>query len=347
MTMALQKPILASKMKVKALERTGDRLKLIDQTKLPLELKYRELDDYREIIHAIKRLEVRGAPAIGIAAAYAMAIAVKQEGRADTEFVKQVSEDLKASRPTAVNLFWAVDRMWERYQKEAPTDLESTLSLLWDEAEAIHEEDRRMCEQIGRYGSDLINDGDTILTHCNAGALATGGIGTALGVIYTCRDQGKKLRVFADETRPLLQGARLTAWELQREGIDVTLICDNTAGMLMRQKKIDHVIVGADRIARNGDFANKIGTYMVAVLARENGVPFYVAAPRSTFDEKVASGAEIVIEERSPEEVTYGFGRSTAPEGVSVYSPAFDVTPNELVSYFITDVGLKAGGRKS
>jgi len=332
-------------MKVKALERIGDSLRLIDQTKLPLELKYRDLDDYQQIIEAIKRLEVRGAPAIGIAAAYAMAIAVRQSGRADADFIRQVASELKASRPTAVNLFWAVDRVVQRFETDGSKELDSVLSHLWEEAEAIHEEDRLMCEQIGRHGSELIHDGDSVLTHCNAGALATGGIGTALGVIYTCRDQGKRLKVYADETRPLLQGARLTAWELQQEGIDVTLICDNMAGMLMRQGKVRHVIVGADRIARNGDFANKIGTYSVAVLARENGVPFYVAAPTSTFDNEIESGAEIVIEERSPLEVTEGFGRRTAPEGVDVYSPAFDVTPRDLVSYYITDEGLTSGGR--
>jgi methylthioribose-1-phosphate isomerase len=218
---------------------------------------------------------------------------------------------------------------------------------MWGEAEAIHEEDRLLCERIGKHGAELIKDGDTILTHCNAGALATGGIGTALGVIYTCRDQGKNIKVFADETRPLLQGARLTAWELQQEGIDVTLICDNVAGMLMRQGEIDHVIVGADRIAKNGDVANKIGTYSVAVLADRHGVPFYVAAPYSTYDNELASGDRIPIEERSPVEVTEGFGKRTAPAGVKVYSPAFDVTPHELVTYYITDEGLKPGGKKT
>lgn len=334
-------------MKVKAIERTGNRIRLINQTKLPLELEYRELDDYREIIEAIKRLEIRGAPAIGIAAAYALAIGAQQSGRYDRVYLREAADEIKSARPTAVNLFWAVDRMLNKYTQVNPDNLNDALRLLWEEAEAIHEEDRRMCENIGKHGAALIKDGDTVLTHCNAGALATGGIGTALGVIYTCRDQGKKIRVFADETRPLLQGARLTAWELRQEGIDVTLICDNTAGMLMRQGKVDHAIVGADRIARNGDVANKIGTYSVAVLARENGVPFYVAAPSSTFDSHIETGDDIIIEERSPHEVTEGFGRKTAPDGVKVYSPAFDVTPRELVSYYVTDSGLTPGGRSS
>jgi len=203
-----------------------------------------------------------------------------------------------------------------------------------------------MCQNIGKNGAKLINDGDVILTHCNAGALATGGIGTALGVIYICRDEGKIISVYADETRPLLQGARLTAWELMNEGIDVTLICDNTAGMLMKQGKVDHIIVGADRIAQNGDFANKIGTYSLAVLAKENKVPFYVAAPSSTFDDSIESGDEIIIEERASQEVTEGFGKRTAPKDVKVYSPAFDVTPHELVSYYITDKDILKGGRK-
>jgi methylthioribose-1-phosphate isomerase len=217
---------------------------------------------------------------------------------------------------------------------------------LWAEAEAIHEEDRQMCAQIGEHGASLIKSGDTILTHCNTGALATGGIGTALGVIYTCRDQGKDIKVYADETRPLLQGARLTAWELLQEGIDVTLNCDNMAGMLMAQGEIDHVIVGADRIAANGDTANKIGTYSLAILAVAHNVPFYVAAPSTTFDDKIESGDDIPIEERSPDEVTAVLGHPIAPPGVKAYSPAFDVTPNELISWFITEAGLHPGGRR-
>ncbi len=334
-------------MKFKTLERLGNKLRLLDQTKLPLQVKYYDLDNYKEVIEAIKLLKVRGAPAIGIAAAYGMAIAVEQSRRYDLDYLRKVACEIKDARPTAVNLAWAVDRVVAKLSVNVPDSLEGILSLMWGEAEAIHEEDRLLCEKMGRHGAELIKDGDIVLTHCNAGALATGGIGTALGVIYTCRDQGKNVKVFANETRPLLQGARLTAWELQQEGIDVTLICDNVAGMLMYQGKIDHAIVGADRIARNGDVANKIGTYSIAILAHRHNVPFYVAAPYSTFDNQIESGERIPIEERSQLEVIEGFGRRTAPEGVKVYSPAFDVTPHDLVSYYITDEGLKPGGRKS
>jgi len=330
-------------MKFKTLERIGNKLRLLDQTKLPHQVEYIDLDNYRDIIEAIKRLQVRGAPAIGIAAAYGMAIAVEQSKDQSQDYIHKVADQFKAARPTAVNLAWAVDRVMTKVRLTGDDSLKQTLSVMWREAKAIHDEDRLMCEKIGKYGAELIKDGDTVLTHCNAGALATGGIGTALGVIYTCHDQGKQIKVVADETRPLLQGARLTSWELQQEGIDVTLICDNMAGMLMRQRKIDHVIVGADRIARNGDVANKIGTYTLAVLAKEHHIPFYVAAPYSTFDNEIESGNRIPIEERSPLEVTEGFGTRTAPEGVKVYSPAFDVTPHELVAYYITDRGLKPG----
>ena len=332
-------------MNFKTLELINNQLRWIDQTALPLELIYKDSADYNEIITAIKRLEVRGAPAIGIAAAYGLVIAVDQHNDTSPEFVFAIGDKFKASRPTAVNLFWAIDRMLEKYQTLVGTDKEKIIEALYQEATEIHAEDIRLCDAIGQAGAELIKDGDTILTHCNAGALATGGIGTALGVIYTCHQQGKKLKVFADETRPLLQGARLTTWELQQEKIDVTLICDNMAGMLMNQGKVDHVIVGADRVAKNGDFANKIGTYSVAVLAKENNVPFYVAAPYSTFDNEMESGESIIIEERAPEEVTEGFGKRTAPLGIPVYSPAFDVTQSELVSYYITEEGLKPGKR--
>ena len=333
-------------MNFSTIKRQDNSVVILAQTRLPQETRYLELDDYRDVIDAIKRLEVRGAPAIGIAAAYGMALAVHQIGRYDTEFLGELGARFKDSRPTAVNLFRAVDRMLSKASQLTSDDMEEVLATLWTEAEAIHEEDRKMCEQIGQHGATLLGDGDAILTHCNAGALATGGIGTALGVIYTTYDQGKKLRVYADETRPLLQGARLTMWELMQAGIDVTLICDNTAGMLMKQGVINHVIVGADRIARNGDFANKIGTYSVAVLAKYHGVPFYVAAPGSTFDDQTESGDDIIIEERASHEVTEGFGDRTAPEDAKVYAPAFDVTPFELVTSFITDEGIKPGGRK-
>ena len=332
-------------MKVRALERVGNRLRLIDQTRLPGELVYLELDDYRMIIRAIQRLEVRGAPAIGIAAAYALPIAAIQNGAFDQPALEKIAAEIKSARPTAVNLPWAVDRMMEKLRSERPAGPDQVLDLLWSEAEAIHGEDRVMCARIGENGAGLIENGQTILTHCNAGALATGGIGTALAVIYTCRDQGKSLKVYADETRPLLQGARLTVWELMQEGIDVTLICDSMAAVLMAQGKIDHVIVGADRIARNGDTANKIGTYGLAVLAKVHRVPFYVAAPMSTFDSKIETGADIPIEERESVEITEAFGRKTAPNGVKTFSPAFDVTPRALISFFITDTGIEEGGR--
>jgi len=330
---------------VKALERVGDRLRLIDQTRLPGELVYLELDDYGEIVKAIQRLQVRGAPAIGIAAAYALPIAVIQTGRCSPDEIARFASEIKAARPTAVNLSWAVERVLARLRKEAPTEPDKILKLLWSEAEAIHEEDRRMCARIGELGATLLRGGDAVLTHCNAGALATGGIGTALGVVYTCRDLGKKIKVYVDETRPLLQGARLTAWELMQEGVDVTLICDSMAAALMAQGKINQVIVGADRIARNGDTANKIGTYGLAVLAKAHDIPFYVAAPSSTFDDRIESGQGIPIEERGDREITEGFGRRTAPEGVKTFSPAFDVTPVELISLFITDSGIRPGGR--
>jgi len=332
-------------MTVKAIMRSGSSIRLIEQTKLPLECNYLEIDNYRDVIGAIKRLDVRGAPAIGIAAAYALALAVEQSKEHSREYIDMVAEEIKAARPTAVNLAWAVDRVRGRLDSDKPESREETLKVLWDEAEAIHKEDRDLCDRIGKFGAELIHDGDTVLTHCNAGALATGGIGTALAVIYTAHEQGKKIAVYADETRPLLQGARLTSWELKQAGIDVTLICDSVAATLMRQGKVRHVVVGADRIARNGDFANKIGTYPLAVMAKAHEVPFYVAAPYSTFDDSVPTGADIAIEERTAEEVTEGFGRRTAPNDIQVFSPAFDVTPFELVTYYITDNGLKPGGR--
>ena len=334
-------------MRVVAVERCGNRLRLLDQTRLPGQLVYHDYDCYLDIIAAIKRLEVRGAPAIGIAAAYALAIAAERltEGEFSLNRVRLLGEEIKAARPTAVNLAWAVDRLLGVLTEDNPGNHRQVVESLWREAEAIHKEDLTMCRKIGENGAELIRSGESILTHCNAGALATGGIGTALAVMYVCQEQGKKIAVYADETRPLLQGARLTAWELQQAGIDCTLICDNAAAVLMAQGRIDHVIVGADRIARNGDTANKIGTYSVAVLARAHNVPFYIAAPMTTFDDNTPSGREIVIEQRSAEEITEGFGTRTAPAGVKVYSPAFDVTPNDLITGFITDRGIRPGGR--
>lgn len=330
----------------KPIERVGSRLRLLAQTKLPTQMSYLELDDYRQIIDAIKCLDVRGAPAIGIAAAYGLAVAVEHGNRYDLEYLEQVAIEFKAARPTAINLSWAIDRVLNRLRDVGALNRTEVLELLWREAEVIHEEDRLMCASIGCYGVELIDDGDSVLTHCNAGALATGGSGTALAVLYACQEAGKKIHVYADETRPLLQGARLTCWELMQNGIDVTLICDNMAASLMQQGRINKVIVGTDRVAANGDVANKIGTYNVAVLARYHLTPFYVALPSTTFDDDTPTGADIEIEERDPGEVTEGFGQRTAPAGVDVYSPAFDITPFELVTAFITDTGIRPGGRQ-
>jgi len=337
-------------MKYRALKPLDGRIAILDQRQLPGRVEYHEYDDYRDIIQSIKTLEIRGAPAIGIAGAFALAIAARADVKTDLEHLKRVLTDIateiKAARPTAVNLAWAVDRVLAKGHAFAGDSFDELRAHLWDEALAILREDEKLCDAIGRNGEKLLSDGDTVLTHCHAGALATGGAGTALAVIYAARDAGKRIAVYADETRPLLQGARLTSWELMQEGIEVTLICDNMAAVVMRQGKIDCVIVGADRIAANGDVANKIGTYTVAVLAREHGVPFYVAAPYSTFDQNLKSGDDIPIEERSPEEITRWGDIPTAPENVSVYSPAFDITPRELITGYITDQGIKPGGRK-
>ena len=330
-------------------ERLRDgRLVLIDQTLLPRELTYRNCATVEDVWDAIKRLVVRGAPAIGIAAAYGVCLGIQPlfaEGKIPTReelltAVEQTAAYLATSRPTAVNLFWALDRMKARAAAEKSAAAPEIAAALMEEAQRIHREDRELCHRIGRFGAALVRDGDTLLTHCNAGALATADYGTALGVFYAAQEEGKKIRVYADETRPLLQGARLTAWELAARGIDVTLICDSMAAMLMRQKKIDAVFVGADRIAANGDTANKIGTYSVAVSARAHGIPFYVAAPFSTFDLTLADGGQIPIEERDPEEIRRGFGIQTAPDGVKIYNPAFDVTPAELISGIVTERGV-------
>lgn len=332
---------------VKGVDLVEQQLRIIDQTQLPEKLIYRDLYDYKQVIYAIKRLEIRGAPAIGISAAYGIAMAVRQSGKFSLEQIVKFGDEFKQARPTAVNLFWAIDRIVEAVRREAPATHAETVALLWHEAAAIHAEDRAMCERIGSFGADLLPQQATILTHCNTGALATGGIGTALGMIYAAAAQGKKLNVFADETRPLLQGARLTTWELQQAGIDVTLICDSAAATVMGQGKVTAVLVGADRIARNGDTANKIGTYSLAVLAAYHRIPFYVAAPASTFDASIVDGTYIVIEERGAEEITESFGFRSAPKETAVYAPAFDVTPNSLITAFVTDTGVRAGGRSS
>ncbi len=319
-------------------------VRMIDQTLLPVEFRQIEVRDIEAMWEAIKVLRVRGAPAIGIAAAFGTILGIQgsqattYEGfRAD---LAKATDYLATSRPTAVNLFWALERMKRVADENRHMTIPVLKERLLDEALAIFDEDRRTCRAIGRHGAELVRDGDGILTHCNAGGLATADYGTALAVIYAAHEQGKRLRVFADETRPLLQGSRLTAWELSHSGIEVTVICDNMAAVVMRQGKVNLVVVGADRIAANGDTANKIGTYTVALLAREHGVPFYVAAPASTFDLSLASGDQIPIEERDPREVTHGFGRQTAPDGVAVYNPAFDVTPAGLITGIITERGI-------
>ncbi len=319
-------------------------LRLLDQTLLPNEVRMLDCQMVEQVFEAIQLLRVRGAPAIGVAAAYGVVLGLRDAASGERptfdERLNAVIDRLAASRPTAVNLFWALDRQRKVAERMPQASPQEAVIALLDEARAIEAEDRAMCAEIGRHGAELLHDGDGVLTHCNAGALATAGDGTALSVIYAAIASGKKLRVFADETRPLLQGARLTAWELHQRGVPVTLICDSMAATVMRQGKVQAVIVGADRIAANGDTANKIGTYSVACLAKTHGVPFYVAAPSSTFDLSLSRGEQIPIEERSPDEITRGFGRQTAPDGIDVYNPAFDVTPAELITAIITERGV-------
>ena len=319
-------------------------VKLIDQTRLPTEFTFEHCENAESIWQAIKLLKVRGAPAIGIAAAMGTVLGARESKATDFqafyEDIQKTTDYLATSRPTAVNLFWALERMKKSASEQRKKPVPQIKQALLEEAKAILEEDRRMCRAIGANGAPLIEDNSGVLTHCNAGGLATADYGTALAVMFAAHEQGKRFRVFADETRPLLQGARLTTWELMRAGIDVTLICDNMAAHVMKEGKIDCVVVGADRIAANGDTANKIGTYGVAILAREHDIPFYAAAPFSTFDLSLPDGSHIPIEERAAEEVTEGFGRRTAPEGVKVYSPAFDVTPAPYIRAIITERGL-------
>jgi methylthioribose-1-phosphate isomerase len=326
---------------VETIQWTRDGVVMIDQTRLPREEVYVTCRDYREVAEAIRSMVIRGAPAIGVAAAMGVAIGVLHAApeRMDAEF-EQICATLAATRPTAVNLFWAIERMKRVYGEVRGRPVEEVRSRLVDEAVRIRIEDIAINEAIGRHGAALVPDGKTVLTHCNAGALATAGYGTALGVIRAAVGAGKKIDVYADETRPFLQGARLTVWELQRDGIAATLITDNMAGHFLKSGRIGCVVVGADRIAANGDVANKVGTYGVAVLARENGVPFYVAAPVSTLDLSLASGDAIPIEQRPAAEVTHVFGVPVAPEGVRVENPAFDVTPNRYVTAIITERGV-------
>ena len=320
-----------------------DAVVMIDQKLLPQEERFVTCRDYREVIAAIKDLTVRGAPAIGVAAALGIALGALNldcRGRQDFEgSVAQICTQFSQSRPTARNLFWAIARM-QKCLQESSGSVADLKAALVAEACLITEEDIAINRRIGRHGRRLIPEGARILTHCNAGALATAGYGTALGVIRAAREEGKNLHVFVDETRPVLQGARLTAWELQKENIPATLITDNMAGFLMQQGKVDLIIVGADRIAANGDVANKIGTYSLAVLAKENGVPFYVAAPLSTFDITLPTGQEIPIEERLDAEVLSFRSESIAPAGMAVYNPAFDVTAHRYVTAIVTEAGI-------
>lgn len=319
-------------------------LKLIDQTKLPVETVWHEYKSYKQVAKAIKDMIVRGAPAIGVTAAYGMVIGANGINTDDRdEFFKElneIAEEMKNTRPTAVNLFWAVDRIMKKAYENKDRSIDEIREEMLSEAQKMDREDVEKNRRIGEYGNQLINNNDTILTHCNAGSLATCDYGTALGVIRAAHEAGKEIQVYADETRPYLQGARLTAYELMHDGIPVTLICDNMAGYFMRKGEINCCIVGADRIALNGDTANKIGTYTVAVLAKENNIPFYVAAPSSTIDFSIATGEEIIIEERDHREVTHIKGIQLAPDGVKVKNPAFDVTPNSYITAIITERGI-------
>ena len=334
-------------MSFRTIEWRDDKVIMIDQTRLPGEEIYNEYDDFQSVAEAIRGMIIRGAPAIGVAAAMGVALGAR-DIIADTHesFFRQldnVCDVLARTRPTAVNLFWGIERMKRVAHANADKDLGSIRAILKAEAISIEQEDLQICRAIGSHGAPLIREGATVLTHCNAGGLATAGYGTALGVIRAAHEAGKNIRVVADETRPWLQGARLTAWELMKDNIPVTLISDNMAGWLMKKGEIDCVVVGADRIAANGDTANKIGTYSVAVLARENRIPFYVAAPISTLDLSLGSGDEIPIEERHPHEVTHLRGLPIAPEGVVVRNPAFDVTPAKYITAIITEKGFVRG----
>ena len=319
------------------------RLELLDQTRLPVETCIINCQTEHDTARAIVGMQVRGAPAIGVAAAYGILLGLNNPQNHNIPFATAfaaICDLLAATRPTAVNLFWAIDRIKKAVNAAGCSDFAAAAAVTLREADEIRADDIEMCRTIGRYGASLLKDGDTWLTHCNAGALATAGYGTALGVFRAAQEQGKKFKVFVDETRPLLQGARLTAWELMQEKIDATLICDNMAGSLIRDDRVQGVVVGADRITAHGFVANKIGTYALAVLARYNGVPFYVAAPDSTFDMSIKYGEEIKIEERNHDEVRYINGQQIAPKDVKVYNPAFDVTPPELITAIITNKGI-------
>jgi methylthioribose-1-phosphate isomerase len=329
---------------IHTLEWTDSGVRFIDQTKLPVEETYVTCKTYEQVADAIRNMVVRGAPAIGVAAAMGIALGVKNSqaesvGELKREF-DQICDVIGKTRPTAVNLFWAIRRMRDKFESLRVRPLPQIKQALIEEAQRMHAEDIAANQAMGRHGATLMPASGGVLTHCNAGALATCGYGTALGVIRAAVEQGKKIHVYADETRPFLQGSRLTAWELMKDGIPTTVISDNMAGAMMKQGKIGAIVVGADRIAANGDVANKIGTYTLAVLAKEHGIPFYVAAPFSTIDLEMPDGDQIPIEQRNPKEVTHMAGKAIAPEGVQVENPAFDVTPAKYVSAIVTERGI-------
>lgn len=331
-------------MPVETINWKNGKARYIDQTLLPHEVKFVDCEDIKTLWHAIKTLKVRGAPAIGIAGSLGVVLGTK-DSKAESfkEFfaeLEAVVKYLASSRPTAVNLFWALDRMKHTAKTNRSKPVAKIKKILLEEALKIIDEDKESCRRMARYGATLVKSGDTILTHCNAGGLATADYGTALGALFEAKRQGKRVKAYVDETRPLLQGSRLTAWELMREGIDTTLICDNMAAHLMARGRIDKIFVGADRIAANGDTANKIGTYGLAVLAHHHKVPFYVVAPLSTFDFSLKTGFDIPIEERDGDEVRTVLGKHVAPRDVKVYNPAFDVTPNRFITAIVTEKGI-------
>lgn len=323
---------------------TEGKFYLLDQTKLPVKKVFIEIDTIAKCVEAIKMLRVRGAPAIGIAAAYGYLLACKLAPRTSLkdfkESVKNDKDLLASSRPTAVNLFWALDKMDKKLDSLNTDNYDEIIEQMEKLAIKIQEEEEEVCRKIGDYGLEILEDNYTVLTHCNAGFLATSKYGTALAPIYRAKEKGLDIKVFADETRPLLQGSRLTAFELMESGVDVTVITDSMAAVVMKKGLVDCVIVGCDRAAANGDIANKIGTYSLSILCKEHNIPFYVAVPKSTFDMSIESGDQIPIELRGEEEIVYGFGKQTAPEGVNVYNPAFDVTPNEYIDGIITEEGI-------
>lgn len=326
------------------LNETKDKMILIDQTLLPNEIRYLEMDEREVIWEAIKKLRVRGAPAIGVATAFGIYVAINKENYQTKESLRDdfysLCDYLATSRPTAVNLFWAIARMTDRFESELENSISDIKKALLEESEAILKEDQEMAMKIGEYGLEVLKPNSGLLTHCNAGGLATSGYGTALAPMYLGHSKGFNFKVYADETRPLLQGSRLTAFELNEAGIDVTVITDSMASIVMKEGRIDACLVGADRIAANGDTANKIGTSGVAILAKEYGIPFYVLAPSSTIDMETLTGDDIEIEQRDPEEIGNGFGRRTAPESVKAYNPAFDVTDAKYITGIVTEKGI-------